>query len=79
MARITPLVLRYLQVMDEMHRNGQKLIRVIDLTRKLGAKYCTVATNLVILKRKGLVENPMWGYYCISQKGRKVLRSWQTI
>ena len=69
-----------LRIVEELCRRGElPVAQVRDLTKRMGKSRGAVAKMLSGLKREGYVENPLWGGWRLTAKGRKLLGSFQKV
>ena len=71
-----PESVRLLRIVEELCRRGElPVAQVRDLVKRMGKSRGAVAKMLSGLKQEGYVENPIWGGWRLTARGRKLLRS----
>jgi len=74
MSKITVLRLRILKKMDELIKdNDVKFVTAKRLAESLEINPNRVRRLLCDMKRAGLVDNPIYGGYRLTEEGRKAL------
>jgi predicted transcriptional regulator len=68
---------RTLKAVMELSNPSAPLVKVSDIGQRLGKNKGTIAKALVLLKNDGYVENPVWGGWCLTPRGKKVLEKLQ--
>jgi len=72
----TVVWLKILKAVDEVSReNPLKVAPVKEVIKRLDIAEYNVRNLLSRMKKEGLVENPIYGCYRLTEKGRKYLES----
>lgn len=71
--QITASMEDYLEMMYRLHER-EELIRIGTLSRLLHVKPSSAVKMASNLRQQGLLENPMHGQYCLTEKGKEMGR-----